>query len=97
MTSRSRRIAARLVGDNDIISVEPMEGSHAIALFEKKLGGQATREEILQLTSALEFMPHAIVQAALYIKRMIPRYSVKQYLIDFSKSNRKKAALLGHN
>ena len=96
MTSRGRCIGSGLVEDNDIIPVEPMKGSQAIALFEKNLGGQATREEIHRLTSALDFMPPAIVQAALYIKQMIPRYSVKQYIDDFSKSDRKNVALFGH-
>lgn len=73
-----------------------MEGSQAIMLFEKNFGGQATREEIHRLTSALDFMPPAIVQAALYIKQMIPRYSIKQYIDDFSKSDRKNVALFGH-
>ncbi|KAJ6032564.1 P-loop containing nucleoside triphosphate hydrolase protein [Penicillium herquei] len=96
ITSRSRGVASKIAEENDIISIEPMEGNHAITLFEKKLEAKAEREDMLKLTAALEFMPLAIVQAALYIKRMIPRYSVKQYLDDFSKSDRKKVALLKH-
>jgi hypothetical protein len=79
----------------DIIPVEPMD-THAITLFEKKLGAQATREAVLELTTALEFMPLAIVQAAAYIKQRLPRLSVTQYLESFRRSDHQTTSLLYH-
>jgi hypothetical protein len=35
----------KLVEQNDIITVEPMEEEHALALFEKKLGKQGEQGE----------------------------------------------------
>lgn len=51
-----------MVEDSDIITVEPMDQPHATTLFEKKLPQiEVPREEIIQLSEALEFMPLAIV------------------------------------
>jgi hypothetical protein len=69
MTTRSREVALRLVEQNDIIEVEPMDKAHAMALFEKKLGKQGDSNDIAELAAALEFMPLAIVQTAAYISQ----------------------------
>jgi hypothetical protein len=42
-------------------------------------------------------MPLAIVQAAAYILRRTPRYSVRKYFRDFQKSDRKRTSLLDYN
>jgi tetratricopeptide (TPR) repeat protein len=84
------------VEHRDIIPVEAMDASHAISLFEKKLGEQANREDMIQLSTALEFMPLAIVQAASYIKQREPRQSVRQYLERFRNSDRQKFSLLNY-
>jgi hypothetical protein len=96
MTTRSREVALRLVEQNDIIEVEPMDEAHAMALFKKKLGIQGDSKDIAELTAALEFMPLAIIQAAAYISQRAPRCSVKQYLEDFRKSDHKKTSLLNY-
>ncbi|KAJ5784460.1 P-loop containing nucleoside triphosphate hydrolase protein [Penicillium pulvis] len=83
ITSRSRRIALSMVEDSDIILVEPMDESHATKLFEKKLGSKAVGEEVIQLATALEFMPLAIVQAAAYIKQRSPRLPSAADLLSF--------------
>lgn len=87
-------MALRLVESDDIIAVEPMNQTHAQALLEKKLGPQEDQEDLAELTVALEFMPLAIVQAAAYIKHRAPRASVKQYLEEIRKSDRRKISLL---
>ncbi|KAJ5526343.1 Tetratricopeptide-like helical [Penicillium frequentans] len=94
VTSRSRSVALHTAKDSDIIPVEPMDETCAATLFEKKLGLQTTREEVNQLTKALDFMPLAIVQAAVYIKQRSPRLSVVNYLEKFRKSHRQKTRLL---
>ncbi|OJI99265.1 hypothetical protein ASPVEDRAFT_80884 [Aspergillus versicolor CBS 583.65] len=96
ITSRSRHVVSSIMEDRDIISVNPMDETHAITLFEKKLGVETNREDIMELTAALEFMPLAIVQAAAYIKRRAPRLSVPQYLNKFRESDRQKIRLLDH-
>jgi hypothetical protein len=48
ITSRSRQMVSRMVEDSDIIIVEPMDETHAIALFEKKLEAHAQKENIIQ-------------------------------------------------
>ena len=77
MTMRSRQVASNLVEQSDIIAVEPMDEAHALALFKKKIGKQDKSEDIIELATALEFIPLAIVQAAAYISQRIPRYSVQ--------------------
>jgi tetratricopeptide (TPR) repeat protein len=93
ITSRTKGAALKLVEESDMIAVEPMEESHAAALFKKKLGHSDT-EGIADLVRALEFMPLAIVQAAAYIAERAPRCSVYQYLEEFRRSDSEKATLL---
>lgn len=78
------------------MAVEPMAESHALALFDKKLGLLNDIEVIAELAAALELMPLAIVQAAAYISQRAPWYSVRQYLEDFRKNDRKKTSLLNY-
>jgi len=89
-------VAAKIVEERDIITIEPMDQIHAQTLFEKKLGKQENQEDITELITALEFMPLAIVQAAAYIKQRAPRSSVKQYLKEFQKNDRRKISLLDY-
>jgi len=96
MTTRSGEVASKLVEQSDIIAVEPMDEAHALELFEKKMGKQDDSKDVVDLATALEFMPLAIVQAAAYISQRAPRCSVQQYLEEFRKSDRKKTSLLNH-
>jgi len=96
ITTRSREAALKLVEPCDVIAVGPMDEADALALFEKKLGVQEDKNEISGLATALEFMPLAIVQAAAYISERAPRCSVRQYLEQFQKSDRKRTSLLDH-
>ncbi|KAH8589776.1 P-loop containing nucleoside triphosphate hydrolase protein [Bisporella sp. PMI_857] len=94
ITTRSRNAALKLVEENDIVKVDPMEDSLALTLLEKKLGVQGGSSDFAELTAALEFMPLAIVQAAAYISQRAPRCSVREYLEQFQKSDHKKIRLL---
>ena len=47
ITSRSRNVALALTGaEDDIITVEPMDESHASALFGKKLGSGHDKQQV---------------------------------------------------
>ncbi|KAF7178168.1 hypothetical protein CNMCM7691_006840 [Aspergillus felis] len=94
ITSRSKEAALELVDQRDIIVVETMGQAGAVALFEKKLGAQGNRQDVIELAAALDFFPLAIVQAAAYISDPDRSYSVRQYLDEFRKSDRKKVRLL---
>ncbi|PQE18243.1 hypothetical protein CJF30_00010977 [Rutstroemia sp. NJR-2017a BBW] len=94
ITTRSKSAALKLVEQRNIIAVEPMDRSDALALFENKLGKHDDSDDTAELAEALEFMPLAIVQAATYIFQRAPRYSVRDYLRDFQKSDHKKTSLL---
>ena len=96
VTSRSQAVALKLVEEKDIVAVQPMAPSHALALFEKKLGPLGQGDNIADLAASLEFMPLAIVQAAAYISQRAPRCSVQQYLKDFQKSDRRRTSLLNY-
>lgn len=74
-----------------------MDNVQALALFEKKLGAQKDSGDAVELAALLEYMPLAIVQAAAYIVQRAPRCSVRQYLENFKKSERKRTTLLNHN
>jgi hypothetical protein len=96
ITTRNRDVALKLVEESDIIAVEPMDEGHAVMLLEKKLGTSRDRNGIAELVAALEFMPLAIVQAAAYIRQRAPRFSVRQYIEEFYKGDRRKTSLLNH-
>lgn len=96
VTSRSQAVALKLVEKKDIVAVQPMIPSHALALFEKKLGPLDQSDNIADLAAALEFMPLAIVQAAAYISQRAPRCSIQQHLKDFQKSDRRRTSLLNY-
>jgi tetratricopeptide (TPR) repeat protein len=93
-TTRSRSVALKVVGVNDIVMVKPMERKHALALLEKKLGDEYTLEKGSQLAKELDFIPLAMVQAASYIIRMRPRCSVERYIAKLQESNHSMRRLL---
>ena len=96
MTTRTRGTALQLVEENDMIAVEPMDESRALALFEKKLRMQDNTKDMVELATALEFMPLAIVQAATYISQRVPYCSIQQYLREFQRGDGKRSSLLNY-
>lgn len=96
LTTRTKSVGLQLAEESDIIPIEPMDDSHALALLEKKLGKQINRDDTIKLAAALEFMPLAIVQAAAYIRQRVPRYSVRQYVEEFYKNDKRKTSFLNH-
>lgn len=95
ITTRSKNAALKLVEERDIIAIEPMSRTDALTLFKNKLGAaHDDGDNVAELAEGLEFMPLAIVQAAAYISQRAPRYSVREYLQDFRKSDRKRTRLL---
>jgi tetratricopeptide (TPR) repeat protein len=97
VTTRSREMAAELVDDIDIVTVQPMAEELALVLLERKLGPQTDGTTAKQLVAALEYMPLAVSQAAAYIKQRGPRSSVKRYLEAFEKSEKSRTSLLTVN
>ena len=94
ITTRSRNAALQLVEQRDIIAIEPISRADALTLFEKKLGAYNDSHTAPELTVALDFIPLTIIQAAAYISQRAPRYSVREYLQDFQKNDRKRSNLL---
>jgi tetratricopeptide (TPR) repeat protein len=94
VTTRSRAAGLRIVEQNCIIDVGPMEKEHALALMERKLGGSHNQEEVARLADELEFMPLAMVQAAAYIRQRAPRCTVGQYMDKLRKNEKSRLSLL---
>jgi len=94
VTSRSNKAALQLVDDADIVMLEPMESSPALALLEKKLGDRSDATWSGKLAAALERIPLALAQAAAYINAGWPMCSVEQYLEKLEKSEKSKTSLL---
>jgi hypothetical protein len=97
VTTRSKEAALNLAEQRNMLNVEPMDVAEGLALFKKKLGARDESGDVVGLAAALEYMPLAIVQAAAYISQRAPRYSVRRYLDEFEKSERKQTGLLDHN
>jgi tetratricopeptide (TPR) repeat protein len=95
ITSRNRVVAHRLTGSNsNIIKVEPMGQSDALALLHKKLPGDLSTDDAVELLQALDYMPLAITQAAAYISQRAPRITISRYLDNLRRSDKDRAALL---
>jgi tetratricopeptide (TPR) repeat protein len=94
VTSRSAHAASRLVENRDTFHLGSMHNIGAQTLLRKKLGDKIDTEGIDELAAALEYMPLALVQAAAYIQKRAPHYSVQRYLEEFRRSDKRKASLL---
>ena len=44
-----------------------MDRADGLALFKRKLGWHDNGEDVIKLAAVLEFMPLAIIQAAIYV------------------------------
>ncbi|KAF1935763.1 hypothetical protein EJ02DRAFT_360766 [Clathrospora elynae] len=98
VTSRNKEAMLELVDQRNIITVEPMDETQALALFEKKLGVPEDNSNVAELAAVLEYMPLAIVQAAAYISQKAPpQNSVAEYLYKFKKSEREQTSLLSRD
>ncbi|KAF7505158.1 hypothetical protein GJ744_001224 [Endocarpon pusillum] len=96
ITTRSRSAALKLVEEDDIIQVDPMDEEHAISLFKKKVRSRINQKDVADLVKTLEYMPLAIVQAATYILRRAPRCTVREYLKKFQQSDQSRTSLLNY-
>jgi hypothetical protein len=97
ITTRSRVTGLRMVEQNCVISVGPIEKEHALALIGKKLGESHNQEEVARLTGELEFIPLAMVQAAAYIRQRAPRCTVGQYIDKLGKNEQSRLSLLNRD
>ncbi|KAJ5107689.1 hypothetical protein N7456_004364 [Penicillium angulare] len=97
MTTRRKAIAERFVTDKSHIQVDPMSNVDAQALLGAKLGAhfQLQEEQVAhKLVEALDFIPLAVVQAAAYIKKRAPLFSVQRYIDELEKNDSKRFKLL---
>ena len=94
ITSRNRREALRLVDDNEIVPVAPMDRGDAVALLEKKLPHRYGHTELIELATCLEHMPLAMTQAAALVKQQTSTYSMRQILDELQQSDKSKIDLL---
>ncbi|KAI3326362.1 putative kinesin [Xylariaceae sp. AK1471] len=99
ITTRSKHEALKLVESCNIVAIQPMSPTDAVALTQNKLRKLTKQEDVDSievLAKTLEYMPLAIIQATAYILRKYPRCSVRQYLEKFKQSDRKKGSLLDY-
>ncbi|GAB7334635.1 hypothetical protein MBLNU13_g06596t2 [Cladosporium sp. NU13] len=97
ITTRSRAAGLRMVEQNCIVGVGPMQKEHALTLMERKLGGLYNQEEVVRLAGELDFMPLAMVQAAAYIRQRAPRCTVGQYIEKLGKNEKSRLSLLNRD
>ncbi|KAK7423699.1 hypothetical protein QQX98_000889 [Neonectria punicea] len=94
VTSRNLDAAEKLIGSHKCIqNISTMTESQALQLFQTKLLGECD-EAAADLLRALDYIPLAITQAAGYINRRAPRISVRTYLNNLQKNDKKKGSLL---
>jgi hypothetical protein len=96
ITTRTRSVATTLVEARDAIVVNPMNDTDAVTLLKKKLEKPTGDGDLQELAQILEYVPLAIVQAAAYIQQKGARYSVRQYIEAFQRSEKQKTGLLDY-
>ena len=89
-------MGTKLVKPQDVIVIELMTDMDASMLLKKKLDVPADDKDLRELMYILECMPLAIVQAAAYIQQKGERYSIRQYIKDFQRNEKKKTNLLNY-
>ncbi|TPX14200.1 uncharacterized protein E0L32_000594 [Thyridium curvatum] len=96
VTTRSKDLARRLVGNMNLVEVTTMQEAESLSLLEKKAGAiaESDTDTAVELVRALECFPLAITQAAGFLLARASRTSLKKYLDDFKKSRRGRTRLL---
>ncbi|GIZ49813.1 hypothetical protein CKM354_001283800 [Cercospora kikuchii] len=92
ITSRSESEALKMVYEDDVVHVMPMNEEEARSLLVSKVKGESADDGIL--VRALDYMPLAIAQAAAYIRERGPRCSVQQYLKELEQNRTSRTSLL---
>ncbi|KXH67623.1 kinesin light chain protein, partial [Colletotrichum salicis] len=94
-TSRSWDVAERLTGNGKmILRVPTMDEAQALLLFQKKVGQDIDKAGAMRLVHRLDHIPLAVNQAAAYIHKRSPRVTVRSYLDEFERSEKRKGTLL---
>ncbi|KAF4971868.1 hypothetical protein FZEAL_9725 [Fusarium zealandicum] len=95
VTSRNMDAAEKLAGLENILQMSTMSSSESLQLLRNRLGECEDQEStMIDLVTALGYLPLAISQAAAYIRRRRPLVSVSDYLKKFRKSKKTRAGLL---
>jgi tetratricopeptide (TPR) repeat protein len=68
ITTRNMQVGSRLMKGKRPIEVGKMDENESIQLLRQGLQGDESTEDLLQLSSRLEFLPLALVQAAAFIQ-----------------------------
>lgn len=94
VTSRDRRVALKLCGDN-IIDIATLPSHDGLEMLQKAIGPQLDMCESSKLVAALGYVPLAITQASAFIKRN--DITVRQYLELFEANESNAKELLSEN
>ncbi|KAI6777532.1 uncharacterized protein J7T54_002730, partial [Emericellopsis cladophorae] len=94
VTTRSRNVAEKLVGNGKWIQQVPvMKKDQALQLLYRRLGSEEESDGG-DLIRALDHVPLAISQAAAYIHCRRPRVTLRSYLEEFNGGQKRKIGLL---
>jgi hypothetical protein len=95
VTSRSLDVAERLVGSSRAtLRIPTMGEDQALELLQRRLEDKADETTAIGLVRILDCIPLAVNQAAAYINRRSPRVTIKSYLDEFCRSEKRKDSLL---
>ncbi|KAJ6440010.1 alternative NADH-dehydrogenase [Purpureocillium lavendulum] len=88
ITTRNKQVGVLLIKNRDVVEVGRMEEHEAESLVHTSLDGiEVNTDEVRRLTSQLEFLPLALVQAAAYIRMNSMELSSYLHLIEKSDQN----------
>ncbi|CAH0017229.1 unnamed protein product [Clonostachys rhizophaga] len=95
VTSRSMDAAERLTGSSKtILQIPAMDEEQALQLLRRKLENKVDEDAAVDLIHSLDRIPLAVNQAAAYINRRSPRVTIRSYLGEFRKSEKRRNSLL---
>ncbi|KPA40104.1 kinesin light chain 3 [Fusarium langsethiae] len=95
VTSRSLDAAEKLVGSSQATLRIPIMGEEqALELLQRRLENKTDEAAAKDLVRTLDCIPLAVNQAAAYINRRSPRVTIKSYLSEFHRSEKRRDSLL---
>ncbi|RGP69012.1 kinesin light chain 3 [Fusarium sporotrichioides] len=95
VTSRSLDAAERLVGSIQATLRIPIMGEkQALELLQRRLENKTDEVAAKDLVRTLDCIQLAVNQAAAYINRRSPRVTIKSYLSEFHRSEKRRESLL---
>lgn len=92
VTTRNKLAAVNITGTGSVVEVPPMNSAEASSLLTSKISSSLTPEDIERLTTLLDHIPLALVQAAAYIEGKC--IDISTYIEEYESNEKERRELM---